>query len=99
MKMATSALGVPNEQLRKTQEQVDDVVDIMRNNLDKVMERDAKLSDLDERATQLQEGALVFEKQATSLKRKQWWRNMKMRIILGVVFAVVILIIVLRASV
>lgn len=26
----------PNEQLRKTQEQVDDVVDIMRNNIEKV---------------------------------------------------------------
>lgn len=60
-----------------------------------VMERDAKFSDLDERATQLQEGAMVFEKQATSLKRKQWWRNLKMQIILGVVIAVIILIIIL----
>ena len=28
---------------------VNDVVDVMRNNIDKVMERDAKLSDLDNR--------------------------------------------------
>lgn len=53
------------------------VVDIMRVNVDKVLERDQKLSDLDDRADALQAGASQFETSAAKLKRKYWWKNMK----------------------
>uniref|UniRef100_A0A4W5MMK9 V-SNARE coiled-coil homology domain-containing protein n=1 Tax=Hucho hucho TaxID=62062 RepID=A0A4W5MMK9_9TELE len=39
--------------LQQTQTQVDEVVDIMRVNVDKVLERDSKLSELDDRADAL----------------------------------------------
>lgn len=39
-----------NKRLQQTQAQVDEVVDIMRVNVDKVLERDQKLSELDDRA-------------------------------------------------
>ncbi|KAF5396388.1 Vesicle-associated membrane protein 2 [Paragonimus heterotremus] len=41
---------VPNKRLQQTQAQVNEVVDIMRVNVDKVLERDQKLSELDGRA-------------------------------------------------
>lgn len=53
------------------------VVDIMRVNVDKVLERDQKLSDLDDRADALQAGASQFETSAAKLKRKYWWKNCK----------------------
>ena len=40
----------PNKRLQQTQAQVDEVVEIMKVNLDKVLERDQKLSSLDDRA-------------------------------------------------
>ncbi|KAH8401669.1 hypothetical protein KR009_007221 [Drosophila setifemur] len=83
-----------NKRLQQTQAKVDEVVGIMRVNVEKVLERDQKLSELGERADQLEQGASQFEQQAGKLKRKQWWANMKMMIILGVI-AVVLLIIVL----
>lgn len=49
----------------------------MRVNVDKVLERDQKLSDLDDRADALQAGASQFETSAAKLKRKYWWKNMK----------------------
>jgi len=79
----------------KTKAQVDEVVVIMKQNVDKVLERDAKLGELDTRADALQAGAAQFETNATSLQRKFWWQNMKMNIIIVVVVLVVILIIVL----
>lgn len=82
------------KKLQQTQAKVDEVVGIMRVNVEKVLERDQKLSELGERADQLEQGASQFEQQAGKLKRKQWWANMKMMIILGVI-AVVLLIIVL----
>ena len=53
------------------------VVDIMCVNVDKVLERDQKLSELDDRADALQAGASQFESSAAKLKRKYWWKNCK----------------------
>lgn len=53
------------------------VVDIMRVNVDKVLQRDQKLSELDDRADALQAGASQFESSAAKLKRKYWWKNCK----------------------
>jgi hypothetical protein len=73
------------------------VVDIMRVNVDKVLERDSKLSELDDRADALQAGASQFEASAGKLKNKFWLKNLKMMIIMGVIVAVIIIIIVVWA--
>lgn len=52
----------------------------MRVNVDKVLERDQKLSELDDRADALQAGASQFESSAAKLKRKYWWKNCKVRL-------------------
>ncbi|XP_015266761.1 PREDICTED: vesicle-associated membrane protein 2-like [Gekko japonicus] len=83
-----------NRRLQQTQAQVNEVVDIMRVNVDKVLERDQKLSELDNRADALQAGASQFETSAAKLKRKYWWKNCKMMIILGIVCAVILIIII-----
>ncbi|CAH8435620.1 unnamed protein product [Schistosoma bovis] len=80
-----------NKRLQQTQAQVDEVVDIMRVNMEKVLERDAKLSQLDDRADALQAGASQFEASAGKLKNKYWWKNMKMNIIIGAVVLVLII--------
>ena len=66
----------------------------MRVNVEKVLERDQKLSELDHRADALQHGASQFEQQAGKLKRKQWWANVKMMIIMGVIGVVLLIIII-----
>jgi len=88
--MAEADDGAPkaapkSKRLQQTQAQVDEVVDIMKMNIDKVLERDQKLSQLDDRADALQEGASQFEKSAGTLKNKMMWKNMKMIIIMVVV--------------
>ncbi|PIO32911.1 hypothetical protein AB205_0104630 [Aquarana catesbeiana] len=66
----------------------------MRVNVDKVLERDQKLSELDDRADALQAGASQFETSAAKLKRKYWWKNLKMMIIMGVICAIILIIII-----
>ncbi|XP_028341661.1 vesicle-associated membrane protein 1 isoform X1 [Physeter macrocephalus] len=83
-----------NRRLQQTQAQVEEVVDIMRVNVDKVLERDQKLSELDDRADALQAGASQFESSAAKLKRKYWWKNCKMMIMLGAVCAIIVVVIV-----
>ncbi|KAG2469796.1 SYB protein, partial [Polypterus senegalus] len=66
-----------NRRLQQSQAQVEEVVDIMRVNVEKVLERDQKLSELDERANALEAGASQFESSAAKLKSKYWWKNCK----------------------
>ncbi|XP_072736542.1 vesicle-associated membrane protein 1 isoform X1 [Ciconia boyciana] len=87
-----------NRRLQQTQAQVEEVVDIMRVNVDKVLERDQKLSELDDRADALQAGASQFESSAAKLKRKYWWKNCKMMIMMGVICAIVVVVIVKNSS-
>ena len=77
--------------MAQQQAQVDEVVGIMKNNVEKVLERDSKLSELDERADALQDGASQFEKQAGKLKNKFWLQNMKF-IIAGSIVGLILLI-------
>jgi t-SNARE complex subunit (syntaxin) len=99
------APGAPSEQarggnkrLQQTQAQVDEVVGIMKSNVEKVLERDQKLTQLDDRADALQVGASQFEKSAATLKRKYWWKNLKMIIIICAIVLIIIIIIVVWAT-
>ena len=65
------------KRMAQQQAQVDQVVEIMRSNVEKVIERDEKLIKLDERAEQLESGASQFEMHMGKLKKKFWKANMK----------------------
>ncbi|RVE72605.1 hypothetical protein OJAV_G00040620 [Oryzias javanicus] len=93
-----SGAASSNKRLQQTQAQVDEVVDIMRVNVDKVLERDQKLSELDDRADALQAGASQFETSAAKLKRKYWWKNCKMWAILIAVIVIIIIVIIIWSS-
>ncbi|VDN86317.1 unnamed protein product [Brugia pahangi] len=57
-----------NKRLQQTQAQVDEVVGIMKVNVEKVLERDQKLSQLDDRADALQ---VCLQKCVLSSRRKE----------------------------
>ena len=61
-RMAESGEGNRMEEARA---QVGEVVDVMRVNVEKVLERDSKLSDLNSRADNLQAGANQFQTQVS----------------------------------
>lgn len=83
-----------SKKLQQTQATVDEVVGIMKVNVEKVLERDQKLSELENRADALQQGATQFEQHAGKLKRKYWWKNLKMIIIIGIICVVILIIII-----
>ncbi|KAM0737363.1 Neuronal synaptobrevin [Formica fusca] len=83
-----------SKKLQQTQATVDEVVGIMKVNVEKVLERDQKLSELENRADALQQGATQFEQHAGKLKRKYWWKNLKMMIIIGIICVVILIIII-----
>ena len=63
-----------NHSLCSVSVQVQEVVGVMRNNIDKVLERDSKLNDLDYRASNLQATSAVFQQSSKRLRKKYWWQ-------------------------
>eukprot|EP00040_Diaphanoeca_grandis_P001212 m.17777 g.17777 ORF g.17777 m.17777 type:complete len:96 (+) comp11670_c0_seq1:51-338(+) len=82
------------DKLQTTQDQVDEVVGIMKGNMDKVLERDAKLSDLEDTSDKLVDGANRFQVTSKRLKNQMWWQNARWWIIIIFVVLVIIGIIV-----
>ena len=66
----------------------------MRNNVEKVLERDAKLGDLEDKSDALKDGAERFQTSSRKLKNKMWWKNLKWTGLCVIVIAILVVIIV-----
>merc|ERR1739838_240654 len=93
----SNRFSMNNNQMESAQAQVNEVVGVMRNNIDKVLERDSKLNDLDYRASNLEASSSMFQQSSRRLKKKYWWQNLKMKLWLGgcgiVIFITIVVII------
>ncbi|TPX34105.1 hypothetical protein SeMB42_g07378 [Synchytrium endobioticum] len=78
----------------QVQNQVDEVVGIMQNNIEKVMQRGERLESLQNKTDDLQQGALQFKKGATKVRRQMWWKDLKLKIIIAAVVIVILIIII-----
>ena len=65
----------------------------MKDNVDKVLERGSNLTELEDRAGALEDGADQFRERAMKLKNKFWWQNQKYTI--GIAIIALILLIIL----
>ncbi|KAL7847086.1 hypothetical protein SRHO_G00220660 [Serrasalmus rhombeus] len=84
--------------LNQVQEQVNDVKVILKDNINKVLERGERLDDLIGKTDDLQASADSFQRTSTRVSRKFWWKNMKMMIIIGVIVLIIVVLIILLAT-
>eukprot|EP00041_Stephanoeca_diplocostata_P008980 m.135633 g.135633 ORF g.135633 m.135633 type:complete len:130 (+) comp17560_c0_seq1:180-569(+) len=80
--------------MQQAQADVDEVVVVMRNNMEKVLERDAKLDDLQDKSESLADGAYRFKTTSRQLKNAMWWKNVRCWVFFFVLLAIVIAIVV-----
>ncbi|CAF2741054.1 VAMP4 [Lepeophtheirus salmonis] len=74
---------------------VDEVTNIMKENVNRVLERNDRLDDLQERSDRLNVFSSNFTASASALRRKAWWENNKAKGIIGVSASVILLIIII----
>jgi hypothetical protein len=90
------ALGshVPRHVLICRQE-IDSTVGIMRDNINKVSERGARLDSLQDKTDNLAQSAQGFRRGANRVRKQMWWKDMKMRmcLIVGIIILLVIIIV------
>ncbi|KAL2242544.1 putative vesicle-associated membrane protein 726 [Sesamum indicum] len=82
-------------QLAKVKAQVSEVKGVMLENIEKVLDRGEKIELLVDKTENLRSQAQDFRTQGTKLKRKMWYENMKIKLVVFAIFFVLILIIVL----
>ncbi|PNX96144.1 vesicle-associated membrane protein 726-like protein [Trifolium pratense] len=82
-------------QLAKVKAQVSEVQDVMMQNIDQVLNRQVKIDVLMDKTDNLRSEAQVFRQNGGQLRRKMWFQNMKIKLIILAIVIVIILIIVL----
>ncbi|KAF7324640.1 Synaptobrevin-like protein [Mycena kentingensis (nom. inval.)] len=83
-----------NPRTAAIQNQIDDTVGIMRDNINKVAERGERLDSLQDKTDTLAVSAQGFRRGANRVRKTMWWKDMKMRLIIGAAIAIIIIIIV-----
>jgi len=75
--------------------QIDDTVDVMRENINKVAQRGEHLDTLQDKTDNLAVSAQSFRRGANRVRKQMWWKDMKMRMWLIVGIIVLLLVIIL----
>ncbi|KAJ7980257.1 Vesicle-associated membrane protein [Quillaja saponaria] len=81
------------EKLIKVKAQVSEVKSIMLENIDKAIDRGENLTILADKTETLRSQAQEFKKQGTQIRRKMWYQNMKIKlVVLGILLFLVLII-------
>ncbi|KAK7287410.1 hypothetical protein RIF29_00685 [Crotalaria pallida] len=79
--------------LTKVRAQVSEVKEVMMENIEKVLDRGEKIEVLVDKTENLRSQAQDFRQQGTQLRRKMWYQNMKIKlIVLGIIIALILII-------
>lgn len=81
--------------LAKVKAQVSEVKGVMMENIEKVLDRGEKIELLVDKTENLRSQAQDFRSQGTQMRRKMWFQNMKIKLIVLGIFIALILIIVM----
>jgi len=84
-----------NQRTAALQAEIDSTVGIMRDNINKVSERGARLDSLQDKTDNLAVSAQGFRKGANRVRKQMWWKDMKMRMCLIVGIIVLLLVIII----
>jgi len=71
--------------LKNVQREMDDVREIMSENIERVLERGERIDLLVDKTDRLGGSARDFRVRSTGLKRRMWWKNVKLMVLLALV--------------
>uniref|UniRef100_A0A2P2JF25 Vesicle-associated membrane protein 724 n=2 Tax=Rhizophora mucronata TaxID=61149 RepID=A0A2P2JF25_RHIMU len=81
------------EKLLKVKAQVSEVKSIMLGNIDQAIQRGETLTNIADKAENLHDQAQMYKQQGTQIRRKMWYQNMKIKlVVLGILLLLVLII-------
>jgi len=85
------------DKVQRINEDLEYVKGIMRQNLENMVKRGDQLEKLDESVVQLEQDAGIFKKQAQEVKKVVWWRDLRCKIVTGIILLIIIFVIIVVA--
>ena len=79
-----------NNKFNRVKNQVNDVIDTVRTNINKVIDRGAHLDDLNDRSEELSSSAASFNTRARYTRKALWMRTCRARLYLGLTISVIL---------
>ncbi|OWF54943.1 Vesicle-associated membrane protein 727 [Mizuhopecten yessoensis] len=84
------------DKLDQTNKQVKEVTGLLKENVERVLDRGEKIDRLQERSEDLESNAINFQSSSRRLRKKMWCKNCKMNcIIAAVVFGIIAVIVII----
>lgn len=87
--------GGQNDAITTAKREIDDVRGIMTKNIEGLLERGERLDLLVDKTDRLGGSAREFRVRSRDLKRRMWWKNIKLMALLAVVVVLIIFVIVI----
>lgn len=81
-----------NDALKNAQKEIEDVREIMTQNIERVLERGERIDLLVDKTDRLGGSARDFRVRSKGLKRRMWWKNVKLMAMIVVVVLLLILL-------
>ena len=78
------------DKLSSVSAKVESVKLVMQDNIDIALQNCVKLESIGKAAEELQQQAGVFKRNAHELKKRMWWKNLKMKLIIGGIVLVIL---------
>ncbi|WEW56944.1 hypothetical protein PRK78_002403 [Emydomyces testavorans] len=75
----------PSDSLASARKEIDNVRDIMTENIERVLERGERIDLLVDKTDRLGNSARDFRVRSRDLRRRMWWKNVKVMVLLAVV--------------
>jgi vesicle-associated membrane protein 7 len=74
-----------NDAIKNVQREMEDVREVMSENIERVLERGERIDLLVDKTDRLGGSAREFRVRSRGLRRRMWWKNVKLMVLLGVV--------------
>ncbi|KAJ3230958.1 Vesicle-associated membrane protein 4 [Chytriomyces hyalinus] len=75
---------------QQIQREVNETINVMQDNIHKVVERGERLEDLNERSEHLAQSSEAFKNRSKEVRMKMFWQDSKTKMILGGIALVVV---------
>lgn len=82
------------DNLMKVNNKINQIKDIMHENISQSLENIVKMETIELKTEELIQSAGIFENSAKQLKNKMWWKNLKIKLIIFSIIAIILTIII-----
>lgn len=82
-----------DEKIKELRNDVNEITEVMKTNINKVIERGDRVETLNERSELLSSRANEFRINSRNIRRKFWWENFRLQAAMGIILLVIIALI------